>query len=213
MSFSGIGSIMQNIAPLMSEVGLKLDAGFQAAIAICAQFFSCFLSSILIDKLGFKFLWNLSSAGSALSLLLYGLNVKFKWSKILPVIFLFSFQFFFNIGQISFIKIFKKINESIIVTISFNDEHKSNCSDLIKVTISFNDEHSLKVKFPIEFTEEVIFISFNDEYRVSRCSELNMLSLLFTYHIKWSPQFFTIGRIFKSRNHLCVWNTQSLHDC
>ena len=98
MSFSGIGSIMQNIAPLMSEVGLKLDAGFQAAIAICAQFFSCFLSSILIDKLGFKFLWNLSSAGSALSLLLYGLNVKFEWSKILPMIFLFSFQFFFGIG-------------------------------------------------------------------------------------------------------------------
>ena len=98
MSFSGIGSIMQNIAPLMSEVGLKLDAGFQAAIAICAQFFSCFLSSILIDKLGYKFLWNLSSAGSALSLLLYGLNVKFEWSKILPMIFLFSFQFFFGIG-------------------------------------------------------------------------------------------------------------------
>ena len=42
MSFSGIGSIMQNIAPLMSEVGLEFDAGYQAVIAICAQFFSCF---------------------------------------------------------------------------------------------------------------------------------------------------------------------------
>lgn len=91
MSFSGIGSIMQNIAPLMSEVG-------QAAIAICAQFFSCFLSSILIDKLGYKFLWNLSSSGSSISLFLYGLNVKFGWSRILPMIFLFSFQFFFGIG-------------------------------------------------------------------------------------------------------------------
>lgn len=98
MSFSGIGSIMQNIAPLMSEVGLELDAGYQAAIAICAQFFSCFLSSILIDKLGFKFLWNLSALGSSLSLLFYGLNVKFEWSRLLPMIFLFSFQFFFGIG-------------------------------------------------------------------------------------------------------------------
>lgn len=98
MSFSGIGSIMQNIAPLMSEVGLSLDAGYQAAIAICAQFFSCFLSSILIDKIGFKFLWNFSALGSSLSLLLYGLNVKFEWSKWLPMILLFSFQFFFGIG-------------------------------------------------------------------------------------------------------------------
>lgn len=98
MSFSGIGSIMQNIAPLMSEVGLDLDAGYQAAIAICAQFFSCFLSSILIDKIGFKFLWNLSALGSSLSLLLYGLNVKFEWSNWLPMIFLFAFQFFFGIG-------------------------------------------------------------------------------------------------------------------
>lgn len=98
MSFSGIGSIMQNIAPLMSEVGLDLDAGYQAAIAICAQFFSCFLSSILIDKIGFKFLWNLSALGSSLSLLFYGLNVKFEWSRWLPMIFLFAFQFFFGIG-------------------------------------------------------------------------------------------------------------------
>ena len=29
---------------------------------------------------------------------LYGLNVKFEWSRILPMIFLFSFQFFFGIG-------------------------------------------------------------------------------------------------------------------
>lgn len=63
MSFSGIGSVMQNIAPLMSEVGLEFDAGYQAAIAICAQFFSCILSSILIDRIGYKFLWNLSAAG------------------------------------------------------------------------------------------------------------------------------------------------------
>lgn len=99
MQLCGIGSIMQNLAPLMSEVGLDFDAGYQASIAICAQLFSAFLSSILIDKYGMKILWNLSTGGSSLSLLFYGLNVKFNWSRWLPMIFLFCFQFFFGIGM------------------------------------------------------------------------------------------------------------------
>lgn len=52
----------------------------------------------MVDRLGFKFLWNLSSLGSALSLLFYGLNVKIDLSRWLPMIFLFTFQFFFGIG-------------------------------------------------------------------------------------------------------------------
>lgn len=99
MQLCGIGSIMQNLAPLMSEVGLQIEAGYQATIAICAQLISSFFSSILIDKYGCKILWNVSSAGCALSLLMYGLNVKFNWSHWLPMIFLFLFQFFFGIGM------------------------------------------------------------------------------------------------------------------
>ena len=52
MQFGGIASIMQNLAPLMSEVGINIDAGYQATIAIFAQFISAVLSSILIDKYG-----------------------------------------------------------------------------------------------------------------------------------------------------------------
>lgn len=99
MQLCGIGSIMQNLAPLMSEVGLNIEAGYQATIAICAQLFSTFLSSMLVDKYGMKILWNLSTGGSALSLFFYGLNVKFNWSRWLPMVFLFTFQFFFGIGM------------------------------------------------------------------------------------------------------------------
>lgn len=98
MQLCGIGSIMQNLAPLMSEVGLDFDAGYQATIAILAQVISSLFSTFLIDKFGCKILWTLSAAGSALSLLLYALNVKFEWSHWLPLIFLFSFQFFFGGG-------------------------------------------------------------------------------------------------------------------
>ena len=99
MQLAGIGSIMQNLAPLMSEVGLNIDAGYQASIAICAQLISSVMSGFLIDKLGCKILWMISSGGSALSLLLYALNVKFNWSKWLPMIILFVFQFVFGIGM------------------------------------------------------------------------------------------------------------------
>lgn len=99
MQLSGIGSIMQNIAPMMSEVGLDIDAGYQATIAICAQLISSVLSSMLIDKYGCRILWLVSSFGSFASLLLYGLNVKFGWSRWLPMILLFVFQFVFGIGM------------------------------------------------------------------------------------------------------------------
>lgn len=98
LQFSGIGSIMQNLSPLMSEVGLDIEAGYQATVAICAQLIPTFFSSFLIDRWGCRFLWNLSAFGSGVSLLLYSLNIKFEWSKWLPMVFLFCFQFFFGCG-------------------------------------------------------------------------------------------------------------------
>lgn len=99
MQLAGIGSIMQNLAPLMSEVGLNIDAGYQATIAICAQLIYSVMSGFLLNKFGCKILWMTSSGGSALALLLYALNEKFNWSKWLPMIILFVFQFVFGIGM------------------------------------------------------------------------------------------------------------------
>ena len=96
--FCGIAAINQNIAPMMSEVGLTLDAGFQAAIAISAQLVTAALCTGIIDKLGCKKLYVLSTGGTLLFLLLYALNIKFKWSNWLPMISLFGYQFSFGLG-------------------------------------------------------------------------------------------------------------------
>ena len=96
--FSGIGAINQNAAPILKEVGLNIDSGFQAAIAVSAQIFAIFTGSLLLDRLGPRLLWIISSSGTVLSLLVYALNVKFQWHSIIPMIALFTFQMFFGLG-------------------------------------------------------------------------------------------------------------------
>ncbi|OHS98439.1 major facilitator superfamily transporter [Tritrichomonas foetus] len=95
---SGIGGINQNISPLMSEVGLSIDPGFQSAIAQSSQLFSCSIGSLMLDKFGPKLMWIISSTGNTLSLLIYALNVKFEWSPWIPMIMLFGYQTFFGFG-------------------------------------------------------------------------------------------------------------------
>ena len=99
--FSGTGSIIQNIAPLLSEVGLEIDAAYQASIALSAQLFMLLISCLLMDKFGGRNLWLASSFGTTVSLLVYALNLNFSWSRWLPMIALFGYQLFFGLGLAS----------------------------------------------------------------------------------------------------------------
>ena len=78
VQFSGIGAITQNCSPLLHEVGLSFDSGYQATLAVSAQLIACLISSLLLDKFGSKVLWVFSSTGTSSMLLLYALNVKFQ---------------------------------------------------------------------------------------------------------------------------------------
>lgn len=98
VQFSGIGAIMQNCSPLLSEVGLAFDSGFQAAMAVSAQLLTCCVSSLLIDKLGPKLLWVISSSGTSAMLLLYALNVGLNWSHWVPMFVLFGYQLSYGLG-------------------------------------------------------------------------------------------------------------------
>ncbi|KAK8846901.1 glucose import [Tritrichomonas musculus] len=98
VQFSGIGAIMQNCSPLLSEVGLTIDSGYQAAMAVSAQLFTCFISSLLIDRFGGKLLWIVSSSGTSFMLLIYALNAGFNWSKWVPMFALFGYQLSYGLG-------------------------------------------------------------------------------------------------------------------
>lgn len=99
--FSGTGSIIQNTSPLLSEVGLSIDSGYQASIALSAQLIMLLIVSTLMDHFGGQVMWIVSSAGTTLSLLIYALNIKFSWSKWIPMIALFGYQLSFGAGLAS----------------------------------------------------------------------------------------------------------------
>ena len=96
--FSGINGILTNLSSIMTTAGLDLDPNYQSAISILSQLIAVFIGSLLIDKLGRKTVWILSSAISTVSLLVMALNEKFNWSSVLPLVCIFSYQLGFGLG-------------------------------------------------------------------------------------------------------------------
>lgn len=96
--FAGINGILTNLSDIMSGAGLNIDPNYQAGIATLAQLIAAFIASIIIDKLGRKNVWCISSASSAIFLLIFALNEKFRWSNVLPLIMIFLYQLGFGLG-------------------------------------------------------------------------------------------------------------------
>lgn len=96
--FAGINGILTNLSDIMSGAGLDIDPNYQAGIATLAQLIAAFISSIIIDKLGRKNVWCISSASAAVFLLIFALNEKFNWSEVLPLIMIFLYQLGFGLG-------------------------------------------------------------------------------------------------------------------
>ena len=111
---SGIAGVNQNVSPILKEVGLNIDSGFQAAITQSSQLISIFIVSLLLDKLGPRTMWLISATGNVSSLILYALNVKFDWSPIIPMVALFLFEMFFGLG-------FSSIPSSVVPTLLTSD--------------------------------------------------------------------------------------------
>lgn len=98
LQFSGIGGILTNLSDIMSSAGLNFDPNYQSGIAIMSQLLAVFIGSLLMDKIGRKIVWILSSAIAAIALLLMALNEKLNLSAIFPLICIFTYLFGFSIG-------------------------------------------------------------------------------------------------------------------
>lgn len=96
--FCGINAVVTNLADLMNKSGLALDPCYQAGIAQSAQCFAVLVGGILVDKLGRKIVWMISSLIVTIFLLIFALNSKYNWSTILPLVSIFLYEFGFGIG-------------------------------------------------------------------------------------------------------------------
>lgn len=97
--FCGINAILTNLAELMNSSGLTIDGNYQAGIASCAQLVAVFVGGILMDKLGRKLIWIISTAVIIVFLLIFALNVKYDWSNVLPLVCIFLYQLGFGLGM------------------------------------------------------------------------------------------------------------------
>lgn len=97
---SGINAILTDLSSIMNESGLALDPNYQSGITITAQFISVFASSLMVDKLGCKMVWILSSAVCALGLIMMALYQKYKgkWNPVFPLVSIFIYILGFGLG-------------------------------------------------------------------------------------------------------------------
>ncbi|OHS93366.1 major facilitator superfamily transporter [Tritrichomonas foetus] len=97
--FCGINAILTNLADLMNESGLDIDGNYQGGIASCAQLIAVFVGGLIMDKLGRKIVWMISCSVIVVFLLIFGLNVKYDWSTVLPLVCIFLYQLGFGLGM------------------------------------------------------------------------------------------------------------------
>lgn len=96
--FCGINGILTNLTDIFAGAGLNLNPNYQSGISILSQFIAVFIGSMLMDKLGRKIVWLLSSGICLVGCFIMGLNEKFNWSNVLPLICIFVYQLGFGLG-------------------------------------------------------------------------------------------------------------------
>lgn len=94
----GVNAIITNLVDLMKASGLDFDPCYQAGIAQLSQLFAIFIGGTLVDKLGRKIVWMMSTMIVTIFLLIFALNSKYKWSTVLPLVSIFIYKFGFGLG-------------------------------------------------------------------------------------------------------------------
>ncbi|OHS99016.1 Sugar transporter ERD6-like 6 [Tritrichomonas foetus] len=96
--FSGINALLTNLTVIFENSNVSLNPAVSSVIVTAAQVITTACSTPLVEFLGRKLTWMISSIGQALFLLICWGNQKWDWNNVLPVVMLFLDVFFFGIG-------------------------------------------------------------------------------------------------------------------
>jgi MFS family permease len=96
--FSGINALGTNLTPIFQASNVKLDPSVSSTIVGSAQVITVAMSTPLVERLGRRVTWMMSSIGQALFLLVLWANEVWISSNILPIVLLFLDVLFFGIG-------------------------------------------------------------------------------------------------------------------
>lgn len=96
--FSGINALGSNLNFIFENSNINLDPAVSSTIVSSAQVVTVALSTPLVEFLGRRITWWLSSVGQAIFLFILFANQKWNWSNVLPVVMMFFDILFFGIG-------------------------------------------------------------------------------------------------------------------
>lgn len=102
--YCGINAILNNLSTIMSMSGLNLNPNLQSALSTMAQFLACLIACFLMDSVGIRILWIVSSLGCLLSLVVYSYCIYSSENLAsvrgyIPALSVFVYCLFFGLGQ------------------------------------------------------------------------------------------------------------------
>ena len=96
--FSGINALGSNLNFIFQNSNINLEPSVSSTIVSSAQVITVALSTPLVEFLGRRVTWWLSSIGQAVCGFILFANQKWNWSNVLPVVMMFLYVLFFGIG-------------------------------------------------------------------------------------------------------------------
>ncbi|KAH0792189.1 major facilitator superfamily transporter [Histomonas meleagridis] len=96
--FSGCNALLSNLETIFKDSGSSISPKVASFLVGLAGFVSTAISTFLVEKLGRKPSWLLSSASQCVLLILAAVNQKLQLSAVIPVICLFLNNFAFGLG-------------------------------------------------------------------------------------------------------------------
>lgn len=98
LQFSGMNAIMSNLQPIIDSSSIGMKSSIIATLASCSQILSTLFATYIVDKLGNRICWTLSSGGQCIAFALLFVQQKFDLPTYVFLIGLFLEQITFGIG-------------------------------------------------------------------------------------------------------------------
>ena len=98
LQFSGVNAVLSNLSIIITNANLSVSTSLVSILATVAQLLATLVSSLLVDKLGQRLCWSLSSIGQMIAFILLYAHQFFKLPSAVFMIGLFMEQLTYGIG-------------------------------------------------------------------------------------------------------------------
>ncbi|KAK8892487.1 glucose import [Tritrichomonas musculus] len=96
---SGIGILLGQLSRILSSVGLSLDHYLQLCLFTFVCVLSAFISALISDYVGVRFLWSFSAFGLVIGLLIYAITLKVDSMAWISTLGIFIYFLFYGLGE------------------------------------------------------------------------------------------------------------------